>query len=102
MAPVRSLLQQHLSAAEAAPPGSADEAEFRQQVLPQLHSLLDALQQLPAELLKAVEDQQQQQEAEGQSAVEKASMVSFSKVGLGCCACCVSCTTCSGTLQLQP
>ncbi|WIA17720.1 hypothetical protein OEZ85_009237 [Tetradesmus obliquus] len=31
MAPVRSLLQQHLAAAEATPPGSPDEAAFRQQ-----------------------------------------------------------------------
>jgi PI-3-kinase-related kinase SMG-1 len=71
MTPVRSLLQQHLAAAEATPPGSPDEAEFRQAVLPQLHSLLGALQQLPEELLKAVEDQQQQDEDKEEGGKEK-------------------------------
>jgi hypothetical protein len=65
MAPVRSLLQQHLAAAEAAPPGSPDEAAFRQQVLPQLHSLLASLQQPLPELLQAVEEGQQRQERPG-------------------------------------
>jgi hypothetical protein len=64
MAPVRSLLQQHLAAAEAAPPGSPDEASFREQVLPQLHSLLASLQQPLPELLQAVQQAQQQEQPE--------------------------------------
>lgn len=59
MAPVLAQLQQHLAAAAAAPPGSPDEAAFRQQMLPQLQDLLSSLQQPPAELLRAVEAKQQ-------------------------------------------
>jgi hypothetical protein len=51
-----------LAAAEAAAPGSPDEAAFREQVLPQLHSLLASLQQPLPELLQAVQEEGQQQE----------------------------------------
>jgi hypothetical protein len=58
MAPVVVALEQHITAASTSPAASPDEAAFKQQTLPALQRLLDALQQPPADLLQAIQQQQ--------------------------------------------
>lgn len=63
MAPVVGALEQHITAAATSPSASPDEAAFKQQMLPALQQLLADLQQPPAELLQAIQQQQVSAEA---------------------------------------
>lgn len=56
MAPVLSVLQQHLAVTANATPSSSDESAFRRDMMPKLQALAEQLKEPPAELLRVLEE----------------------------------------------